>query len=539
MVMLTLSPMLKPQPPAPTLEEPSPFGKGLLRMNSITWAIKLLRYLLMVGAAWFILTYIIIAILWLQYPYELEWMEGGMVDHAQRVLSGQKLYVRPSLEFVPFIYTPLFVYLSAIVSKATGIGFEPLRLVSFVSSLGSFLLIFVIIHRETGNKFAALLSAGLFAATFRIGGAWFDIARVDSLALFLLLLGTYVLRFYRPPLAYIAAGLILSLSFLTKQSALAVIVPLALYCVLQNRRQSPFYIATAVIILGLTTLALEYLHDGWYSYYIFELPRQHALLPGKYLGFWQDDLLELLPIATTMAIFYLVSQFSASNKDSALFYSLFAAGMLGSSWFSRLHTGGWDNVLIPGYAAIAILFGLSFHSLLQFFRSESVEKRLVVEAFVILAAVIQLATLIYNPVEQVPTQKDLDAGNEFVNVLRQIEGDVLVTHHGFLPQLADKNSYAHWAAVVDILRGDKERPEARIMFNDLQKAIEEKRFGAIILNSENFPARSVAFKKYYEKQRPIFSKKSVFWPVTGFQTRPRFIFLPRAANNRPKVTNNR
>jgi 4-amino-4-deoxy-L-arabinose transferase-like glycosyltransferase len=502
-------------------------------MNSIMWAIKLLRYLLMVAAAWFILTYIIIAILRLQYPYELEWMEAGMVDHAQRVLSGQKLYVRPSLEFVPFIYTPLFVYLSAIVSKATGIGFEPLRLISFTSSLGSFLLIFLIINRETGNKFAALLSTGLFAATFRIGGAWFDIARVDSLALFLLLLGTYALRFYRPPLAYIAAGLILSLSFLTKQSALAVIIPLALYCVLQNRRQSPFYIVTAVITLGVTTLALEYLHDGWYSYYIFELPRQHLLLPDKYLGFWQDDLLELLPIATTMAIFYLIiSQFSGSNKDSVLFYSLFAAGMLGGSWFSRLHTGGWDNVLIPGYAAIAVLFGLSTHSLLQFFRSESVEKRLMIEAFVMLAAVIQLATLIYNPVEEVPTQEDLEAGHEFVSILRQIEGDVLVTHHGFLPQLADKNSYAHWAAVFDILRGDKETPEARMMFNDLQEAIEEKRFDAIILNSENFPARSVAFKKYYEKQRLIFSDKSVFWPVTGFQTRPKFIFVPRASTNR-------
>jgi hypothetical protein len=83
-------------------------------MNNITWAIKLLRYLLAAGAISYILTYIIIALLRLQYPYELEWMEGGMVDHALRVLSGQKLYVRPSLEFVPFIYPPLFTYLEVI-----------------------------------------------------------------------------------------------------------------------------------------------------------------------------------------------------------------------------------------------------------------------------------------------------------------------------------------------------------------------------------------------------------------------------------------
>ena len=522
-------------------------------MNNITWAIRLLRYLLAAGAISYILTYIIIALLRLHYPYEREWREGGMVDHARRVLSGQKLYVRPSLEFVPFIYPPLFAYLSAMVSMVTGVGFEPLRLVSFVSSLGTFLLIFLIVKRESGDKFAALLSTGLFAATFRISGAWFDIGRVDSLAMFLLLLGTYVLRFYRPPLAYATAGLILSLSFLTKQSALAIIIPLVLYCVLQNRRQSPFYIATIAIALGVSTLILDRLHDGWYSYYIFELPWQHDLLEGKYLNFWQADLLKLLPIAVTMAIFYPVCQFSGASKDRAVFYTLFAAGMLGGSWFSRLHSGGWDNVLIPGYAAIAILFGLSFHSLRQIFQPEPADKRPMMEAFIIVAAIIQLGTLIYNPIAQVPTQKDLEAGNKLVNMLSQIEGDVLVMYHGFLPQLAGKDSHAHWAAVVDVLRGDKQTPQYRMMLDDLQEAIEEKRFDAIILDTvwvrtciglpsreerrfgtnivkiEGFPEDSIIFGKYYEKQKPIFYSRSSFWPVTGCQSRPTFIFIPRTA----------
>jgi len=34
---------------------------------------------------------------------------------------------------------------------------------------------------------AGLLAAGMFAATFEVGGAWLDIGRVDSLFLFLLL----------------------------------------------------------------------------------------------------------------------------------------------------------------------------------------------------------------------------------------------------------------------------------------------------------------------------------------------------------------
>ena len=38
------------------------------------------------------------------YPFELEWMEGGSLEHLMRVLRGERLYLRPSLEFAgPFV----------------------------------------------------------------------------------------------------------------------------------------------------------------------------------------------------------------------------------------------------------------------------------------------------------------------------------------------------------------------------------------------------------------------------------------------------
>ena len=42
----------------------------------------------------------------LPHLFEIEWMEGSMVDHVRRVIDGQPLYVAPSLDFVPFIYPP-------------------------------------------------------------------------------------------------------------------------------------------------------------------------------------------------------------------------------------------------------------------------------------------------------------------------------------------------------------------------------------------------------------------------------------------------
>jgi hypothetical protein len=41
------------------------------------------------------------------HPYELEWMEGGMLAHALRVLEGKPVYAKPSVDFVAYMYPPL------------------------------------------------------------------------------------------------------------------------------------------------------------------------------------------------------------------------------------------------------------------------------------------------------------------------------------------------------------------------------------------------------------------------------------------------
>ncbi len=47
--------------------------------------------------------YLFVALSRIGYPYELEWMEGAHVDYVRRILSGQPIYLRPSIEFTPFI----------------------------------------------------------------------------------------------------------------------------------------------------------------------------------------------------------------------------------------------------------------------------------------------------------------------------------------------------------------------------------------------------------------------------------------------------
>src|SRR5262245_40059489 len=137
----------------------------------------------MICALYYFLIYGVFALIRLNYRYELEWMEGGMVGHVWRLLSGQELYVKPTIDFVPYIYTPLYFWFSAGVAKLTGVGFLPLRLVSVFASIGVFALLFLIVRRLTKSPIMGLMAAGFFAAMYQLSGAWLDLARVDSLLL--------------------------------------------------------------------------------------------------------------------------------------------------------------------------------------------------------------------------------------------------------------------------------------------------------------------------------------------------------------------
>src|SRR5712691_1385298 len=69
----------------------------------------------------------------LAYPYDLEWMEGGMLVHAWRLMHGETIYPAPSVDFIPYLYTPGYPALLAGLGKVFGLGYALGRAVSAVS----------------------------------------------------------------------------------------------------------------------------------------------------------------------------------------------------------------------------------------------------------------------------------------------------------------------------------------------------------------------------------------------------------------------
>jgi hypothetical protein len=129
----------------------------------------------------------------LRYPFSLEWMESGSYDSLARLMEGRPLYDRPSLEFIPFNYTPLYFHASALVARFLGTGFTPLRAVSLLAACGTVVLVYLLVRRAGAGQLAALAAAITFPTTFAITGGYLDAARPDALYVFMLTAGVLAL----------------------------------------------------------------------------------------------------------------------------------------------------------------------------------------------------------------------------------------------------------------------------------------------------------------------------------------------------------
>lgn len=448
------------------------------------------------------------------YPYELEWMEGGAVDHVRRILSGNQLYGRPTLHFTPFIYPPLYYYVSAIASELMGVGFLPLRVISSLASLGCFAIIFLFVKRETGSYSCGTLAMCLYAATFRISGAWFDIARVDSLFMLFVLASIYVVRFVGGTVGLVVSATLMFGAFLTKQTALLIAMPLSVAWLLIARRWGRIvYPATFGILVGLSTVLLDWVSEGWYRYYVFQLPGEHRVARSFLLyGFWVDDIAKRLTIATVVSVYFLVDR--ARRRESVVFWSALFAALVGSAWLSRIHSGGYSNVLLPGFAALAIYFGMGVGSLLNRYKGYA--------TWILGVCILQFGLLFYPPLAQIPTYEDRAAGERLVGVIRSYGGDVLVPFHGYYGTLAGKRTYAHEQALGDVFRG-KDGPLKVELEAEIAGALEKREFEAIILDRRWRYMDRIA--RGYEERGPVFESGGVFWPVTGWRIRPQVVYV--------------
>jgi hypothetical protein len=505
------------------MKAPSQRINVLLRAGEL-----ILASILVLGAAAYLFLYLFVALHRLRYPYELEWIEGGLVDQVGRIVAGRTVYGPPDISFTPFFYTPLYFYLAALPAKIFAIGFFPLRLVSFLSSLVALGGIFWVVQREGRNLLASFLAAGVFIASYRITGAFLDIARVDSLSIVFLVF--FCLSIPKTPNRgrWFITGILAGLMYLTKQTLLLVLVPVFLLHLIQYRRRAVWMAAGFIIPIAVVTVLFNLASDGWYSFYTFDLLQTEWLSLDVMIGFWTTDLFRHYAV---VIFFSLGGLFFLFRQDREEFWKWFAllTGALICSFVARSRLGGYDNVLLPAVVVLSMLLGIGWSRVRFSLERFPAFIRSAATIALMIAAGYQLYHLRYNPSDQIPTAENYRAGEQFVEYVSQIPGEVYILYHPYYAVMAGKQSFAHESALSDILHGETPNRGKAILIQSISSAIRNRQFNAVILDGISTGDLSYGLDEYYSPQQGIIPPQSSPMPLTGWQISPQTVFLPVAA----------
>jgi hypothetical protein len=486
--------------------------------KTLTLINKIIKYLLIITGVSYFLLFLIISIIRLHYPYELEWIEGSMVDNTARIMDGKPFWVEPSIEFTPHIYTPFYYYVAAFVAKFTGIGFFPLRLVSFISTILSALIIFQFVKKETWKKSAGLISASLFFAGYGATGFFYDLGRVDMLFLLLVLCSFYIIRLYKSVGSIILAGIISWLALMTKQSGLPIFFVLIIGLFFYERKKAILYSLTLCIII-FSVFIINYYTDNWFSFYVFKLPGHYKLLAVKVFSYWINDISRIYFIGFAISLIMIFLNFK-THKESILYLS-FLVGMLAYSWFSRIYWGGWQNVLIPGYTMLAITFGIGIVKTFQHLISLDPKIKEYIKTFGYILILAQFFALFYNPFEGIPTKENAKQRRAEIQRIKEFKGNVYIPCQGYLARMTGNKPVAHVIAMYDVITGDSQYGNK--LLEEMKVAVETQKYSAIFINDH---WKIPELEKYYEFSGFAFQDNSIY-NKSGFNNRNVMVFTPK------------
>ena len=453
----------------------------------------------------------------IDYKYHLEWMEGVSLVQVYRIIQGQSIYVSASLEFVPTIYPPLYFYLAALVATLTGIRFLPLRLVSVAATLGCMIVIYLAVKNKTNSTWIGFISIGIFAATFRAGGAWFDIGRVDMLFVFLSLCGIYLSGKTANWKATLA-GIFFALSFLTKQTVTPILAATFISILISSPKRALYFILSFGMSSVLAYLIINRLTNGWYEFYIFILPAANRII-------WSDVpnlLTKSFETETVLFIIgclpFLLNPCNVMRDRLYRHYYLTIGAMIIASAMGIIYPGAYDNAAIPAYAGLSILSGLGI-SWLSSFPIQNIRTKEISLIVLWLAVCIQFIQLKYNPQQQIPTQNDLKAGNALVSELSAVPGNILIPYHNYLALFAGKKIYFNIIA-YDQLAGLYSHKSLN-QLNGFKKELNSTSFDVIVMDNNKGPFNKTSCLNTSQIQ---YSSDNTFIPVTGWLIRPTTIY---------------
>ncbi|MGB9852044.1 MAG: ArnT family glycosyltransferase [Candidatus Kapaibacteriota bacterium] len=456
----------------------------------------------------------IVMLLRIQYPYQLEWMEGGEIEHIIRLLEGKSIYCEPNIDFIPYIYTPLFYYLGLGFAFLFSPSFFSIRLISLLSFLISLWYIYQIVRISTNDKFWGIVAIGIYSLSFSTTGFWFDLARVDILAnLFLIASFYYMLKGKEKDI--VLSAILSFFAFYTKQTNLLVTLFLCIPLFLGNRKLALRFSFVYLLLVLISTIVETIVSNGWYLFWNFYFPSTHHWIWSRAVTFWTIDILPFYSIALAIIIALILIDLEQSFKPKLSYFIFLFIGTMVSSYFSRLHYGGYLNVLIPFVFSISVFFPFALNELgKKEFLSRKV--RFVLFVFVFF----QFALLMYDPIYPIPKESDKKEIEQVLNFAKSFDGEVYLMGYNFAQSRLGLPSRPHYVLVNDLLISNV--PQKQKFLEEFENALKRKKFKAIVLDDD---LKLDMLEKYYKKTTIVFYHRVFNSKSSGY--RKEVVWIPK------------
>ncbi len=397
------------------------------------------------------------------YPMDLEWMEGGQLYHAYRLLHGLPLYGPCVDGFIPFTYPPVHALMVAGAGALFGLDYLVARLVG----IGAFFFCCIVLCREvaktsrtpTGRWLMAALAAGALAASYPYAGYWYDLIRVDSVFVALLFGGaalslppgpggTVRRRLSRSRI--VVCAVVLCGAIFSKQTAVFFIPWIGLVALRRDWR-SGLWLTGTVGAMSATLLGLlQWSSEGRFWTFMVTVMSRHEMIYAQTITNSRRLLLvQPYLVLIGFVVFWLWTRGRLRPRVA------FWAGMLGTALVASLVTSSKTAAALNNLMTAMLLGGpvalMVFGEMLAAMPPRHLARWLSAAGLAIVGIML-LNEQTYRPDMFVPPADQWKRARAFNELVASLDGGVLVPAHTFIPiRNGHRNIQIHEQGYVDVL----------------------------------------------------------------------------------------
>ena len=395
------------------------------------------------------------------FPFPIEYIEDAIFFQALRIFKGLPIYTDPNDGYAAIIYTPGYFYILAGLFKIFGPSITIARLISLVCTLGVMAMLLKVSLERLRFPLAIVPLCVYLSLPYAHFAGYQDLGRVDTPMVFMIFAGLYLMRDNKACAGRVFAGVILlTLAYYVKQPALGYLYFVYIFLYIRFRRVGFFAILLSFAILAGVFFITNSLTHGWFAFYTWELPMNHifdwsvvwAVFTGGEVHATYVRSLVYLGAAT---IIFIIFRVFTLKREQVNIFEATLPGALITTIGPFLKEGGYFQDFIPLYTHLCFMLPYAL-SLAIPRRDANAVKIPTKRSNLIISAILFLLMIhcVYaiTPIDDFRPKKDnVQLGWDFVNKVKEIDGEVLMPALGYYGWLAGKEQGYLGVSLVDLL----------------------------------------------------------------------------------------